>query len=106
MEMFFDYERRKFQRNKIVTLLKNITRNKSRKERTAIVLIFRKYRQNIKLEGLLSFLPIKDQQIQAEAVLKERTNKNQVDLSKVKNLGSSRNQAESRLFTISSSNII
>lgn len=41
-ELFFDFERKVFKHTRIMIVLRSIVRNKTRKERLGIVLIFRK----------------------------------------------------------------
>lgn len=55
--MFFHYEQKRFQRKKIIQALQSVLRNKNRRERTAVVLIFRKYREHSRYLTLLSIVP-------------------------------------------------
>ena len=51
LKNFFDYDRRLFQRKKLKNQLLNVIKNKNRKERTAFLLYFRKFRQIVNIES-------------------------------------------------------
>ena len=57
LEQFFDFERRKFQRQKILNALKYVLKNRNKRERIAVYLYFKKYREVAKIVNFIKLMP-------------------------------------------------
>lgn len=98
--MFFEYQRKNMQRNKMLNNLKGVLRNKNRRERTAFYIYFQRFRNNCKV---LTFLNTFEGNVHYDNTLSEKPINNISENIRNK-LGSSRGHTDSRTIKTSASN--